>query len=305
MLTLLLLQSLVLLLLVWLAAAPLAAAWARSVQSLAATLLLLASALAGIWPAWWLPWLYAAALALALWRAWRRPRAAKAGSAAKAAALLLGAIALFAASLSAQALAGRRPPPGAAVALAFPLEGRGYVVVNGGSNAAVSSHVETLAPRTERMRAYRGQSHGVDFAAIGPWGFTARGIEPADPRLWAIYGRPVLAPCDGTVLRAQDGVPDNRVPRMNRRHMAGNFVLLRCASADVLLAHFAPGTLAVRPGEAVRTGRRLGRVGNSGNSSAPHLHVHAQRPGPPGAPFAGAPLPILFEGRYLVRGDRW
>jgi hypothetical protein len=52
-------------------------------------------------------------------------------------------------------------------------------------------------------------------------------------------------------------------------------------------------------------GNWLGSVGNSGNTGEPHLHVHAQRPGPASAPYAGDPLPILFGGRYPVRDDRF
>jgi hypothetical protein len=45
-------------------------------------------------------------------------------------------------------------------------------------------------------------------------------------------------------------------------------------------------------------------VGNSGNSDEPHLHIHAQRPGVLWDPFKGDPLPMRFEGRFLVRNDR-
>ena len=59
----------------------------------------------------------------------------------------------------------------------------------------------------------------------------------------------------------------------------------------------------VRTGEEVRTGDPLGAVGNSGASNEPHLHIHAQRPGPANAPFSGDPLPLRIDGRYLARGD--
>ena len=49
---------------------------------------------------------------------------------------------------------------------------------------------------------------------------------------------------------------------------------------------------------------KLGEVGNSGNSDEPHLHVHAQRPGRPWDLFTADPLPVRFDGRYLVRNDR-
>ena len=51
-------------------------------------------------------------------------------------------------------------------------------------------------------------------------------------------------------------------------------------------------------------GHVLGRVGNSGNTGEPHLHVHAQRPGSTIAPLSGEPVPIRLGGRYLVRNDR-
>ncbi|MBS9405419.1 hypothetical protein KG088_17565 [Halomonas sp. TRM85114] len=48
----------------------------------------------------------------------------------------------------------------------------------------------------------------------------------------------------------------------------------------------------------------LGEVGNSGASTEPHLHIHAQRPVPDGAPtISGDPLALRIEGRFLVRGD--
>ncbi len=89
-----------------------------------------------------------------------------------------------------------------------------------------------------------------------------------------------------------------------------NHVLLRCANrdsgggADALIGHLRSGSVQVRPGTTVAVGDWLGSVGNSGNTGEPHLHVHAQAPGPAGTPLGGDPLPILFNGRHPVRGVR-
>lgn len=129
-------------------------------------------------------------------------------------------------------------------------------------------------------------------------------LQPADPRAYRIYGTRVLAPCTGRVVLAVDGLPDMQVPEVDREHLAGNHVMLRCEQADVMFGHLSAGSVQVRAGVAVATGDWLGCVGNSGNTGEPHLHVHAQRPGPVGAPLGGDPLPIRLDGRFPVRGDR-
>mgnify|MGYP000019801158 CR=1 FL=1 len=53
----------------------------------------------------------------------------------------------------------------------------------------------------------------------------------------------------------------------------------------------------------VKIGDILGQMGNSGNSSEPHLHVHAQRGLPEKAPLAGMPLWLTIDNRFLVRND--
>lgn len=41
--------------------------------------------------------------------------------------------------------------------------------------------------------------------------------------------------------------------------------------------HLLPGSLRVKPGDRVRRGQVIGRLGNSGNSTGPHLHFHNAR----------------------------
>jgi hypothetical protein len=65
-----------------------------------------------------------------------------------------------------------------------------------------------------------------------------------------------------------------------------------------LLAHFRNGSVTMRPGQRVRARQLLGRCGNSGNSSEPHLHLQDR---PEFRPGAATGLPIRFE-RYLANG---
>lgn len=267
-------------------------------------------ALRGIWllPPWWMPYVFGAALVAAAWVGLRRSRPFRSAMPGTWGAWLVAAsfVALGAVSLlgAAVALHSHIPPPLPVVNLALPLAPGRYLVVNGGSDFSTNAHLFTLAASEPRLRDWRGQSYGVDLVQLDGLGLRAKGLQPADPRAYRIYGTRVLAPCAGRVVLSVDGLPDMQVPEMDRAHMAGNHVMLRCEIADVLLGHLSPGSVQVRAGVAVATGDWLGSVGNSGNTSEPHLHVHSQRPGRVGAPLSGDPLPILFDGRFPVRGDR-
>ena len=71
----------------------------------------------------------------------------------------------------------------------------------------------------------------------------------------------------------------------------------------MLLAHLQRGSVQVKAGDNVRTGQPIARVGNSGNLSEPHLHIHAVKAGSAASLLAGEGLLMLFDGRFLVRNQ--
>ena len=293
----------------WLAWMPARSALGFVAHVFASFAALAVMALRGIWllPPWWAPFAFAGALGLAAWFGWRRVRPFSSALPVTWGAwiALVFFIALGTASTCGTVIALRsRTASVGVVNLAFPLESGRYLVVNGGSNESTNAHLETLNTEVPRYRTWRGQSYGVDLVALDQFGLRARGVQPVDPRAYRIYGARVLAPCAGQVVIAVDGLPDMQVPEVDRDHLAGNHVLLRCAEADVLLGHLRPGSVRVRAEANVGVGDWLGLVGNSGNTGEPHLHVHAQRQGPVEAPLNGDPRPIQFNGRFPVRGDR-
>ena len=79
----------------------------------------------------------------------------------------------------------------------------------------------------------------------------------------------------------------------------GRQVVLRVGPGTyVIYAHMKPGSVRVRAGERVRRGQLLGKLGNSGNSATPHLHLQVQvRPS-----FASDGLPFVFE-RFRFLGQ--
>jgi murein DD-endopeptidase MepM/ murein hydrolase activator NlpD len=101
------------------------------------------------------------------------------------------------------------------------------------------------------------------------------------------------------VAGAHDGEPDMRPGRASRNYAAplGNHVVLKLATGTYLVvAHLQPGTVAVAAGRRVEEGTVLGRCGNSGNTSEPHIHIHHQRQDPAVYPVNFAEgLPLYFR----------
>lgn len=219
---------------------------------------------------------------------------------------LVGRVALLLIALLALAVAvrARQTPSDTVIELQFPLRGGTYYVAAGGSVGLLNQHLVTLTET--RLRAFRGQSYALDIVKLGPFGLRASGLLPTDPSRYAIFGEPAFAPCAGVVVHAEDGAPDMPPPQPDRTRIPGNHVLLDCDGVHVLLAHFMQGSVRVTEGERVTTDTVVGLAGNSGNTSEPHLHIHAQRPAAEGEePLSGDPLPIRLDGKYLVRNERW
>jgi hypothetical protein len=263
--------------------------------------------LAGLWLIlpWYTPLVYLAVLVVAIVLSGGRARSQDRLPSASRGKLRVGiqsALALLGVGLVAYAFSGRRPAGGTVVDLAFPLAGGGYLVAGGGSNALLNPHVQTLS--AERFRPFRGQSYGVDLVQLNEWGFRATGFRPSDPAAYEIFGEPVYAPCAGRVVQAEDGLRDLHPPQKDSENLGGNYVILECGDVWVLLGHLQQGTVLVAEAEMVETGQEVGRVGNSGNTDEPHLHIHAQRPGTSAAPLGGDPLPFRLNGRHLARNDR-
>jgi len=87
------------------------------------------------------------------------------------------------------------------------------------------------------------------------------------------WNQPVVAPADGVVVVATDGVADNVPNRPVPGILYGNVLVIDHGTEEfTLLGHLKQGSLLVKPGDRVTQGQRLARVGNSGMSTEPHLH---------------------------------
>lgn len=172
-----------------------------------------------------------------------------------------------------------------------PLKGNGWLAANALSNSA--DHRRTIAVVNGRARI--AQRYAIDFVQLDEQGRAYSG-DPARNESWTGYGAPVLAVADGVVEAVKDDLPDNRpltAPevKIDLQTIGGNHVVLALPGGQrVFYGHLKPGSVRVKPGQKVKKGDTLAALGNSGQSDAPHLHIHvadgASALGAEGLPFA-------------------
>jgi len=151
------------------------------------------------------------------------------------------------------------------------------------------------------MRPFHGKivdraRYAIDFSKCGSDNRLFQGAGNQNEN-WYGYGEDVVACAEGTVVAMHDGIPDNRlgsrsVPMNTLENIAGNFVIINIGQG--LYAHYAhlkQNSIQVNEGEYVNRGDILGRIGNSGNSTAPHLHFHVCD----GNYLLGEGMPFIFD----------
>ncbi|WP_329525467.1 M23 family metallopeptidase [Streptomyces sp. NBC_01462] len=167
-------------------------------------------------------------------------------------------------------LRARRHRWGTAVSrpLTFPLQGGNWYVAQGGG------------PGLNHHAPFPEQRGALDVIQVGPGGARARdGGTRAGNESYLVYGQILHAPCDGTVISAAGHIDDQEPGTIRYQPPYGNHVFIDTGAEVVKLAHLRRGTVTVAAGDPVRAGQVLGEVGNSGNTTEPHLHIHAERDG--------------------------
>jgi hypothetical protein len=172
--------------------------------------------------------------------------------------------------------------------LLFPVAGK-FTIVSG--HASEGDHIE------------RSQAFAYDIAPLGPRYELFADGDGSENAHFAGWERDVRAPAAGIVARVHDGLPDNPSPGLlpdldsgpdGSRAVLGNGLVIDHGNAEFsLLGHMRQGSLLVRQGQRIEAGEGVGKVGNSGHSSGPHLHYHLMD-GP--ELFLSDGLPARFVG---------
>jgi len=107
------------------------------------------------------------------------------------------------------------------------------------------------------------------------------------------WGQTIYSPVEGEILAIENDVEERQkvnpfsdleymrkatktfiATRKDPRIIAGNYVLIRINKGEyALLAHLVKGSVQVKKGERIKIGQIIGKLGHSGNSTMPHLHM--------------------------------
>ena len=114
------------------------------------------------------------------------------------------------------------------------------------------------------------------------------------------YLENIYCPVDGKVIAAKDGLKEPRrlnpfidltkviirtisisltalfipLEKINLHRFIGNYIIIEFKDGYAFFAHISPNTINVKEGQPVKRGDLIGKVGHTGNSTAPHLHFH-------------------------------
>ena len=182
--------------------------------------------------------------------------------------------------------------------LAPPLVNGDWLVGDGPSNS--SPHRRALVPLNGKARI--SQRFAVDLVEIGPNGNTWHDNRSRPQNFWG-FGEQVHAVASGEVVAVVDSIadnaPDQPLPAPSIPRIAGNYVIVRIGpSTFFMVAHLARGSVRVKPGQHVRSGEVLGLLGNSGQTTGPHLHFQVMDAP---SPLAAEGIPFVFD-RFVFLG---
>jgi Peptidase family M23 len=155
-----------------------------------------------------------------------------------------------------------------------PVRGDHWLALNGPSNTSLHRRAILVV----YGQPYIGQRYAIDWVQVDERGATNQG-DKSDNRSYYCFDQPVHAVADGKIVEVQDGVPLN-VPNSGKLAaqitwdtLPGNHIVEDLGSGHfAAYAHLIPGSIRVKQGDEVHAGDVIAHLGNTGNSSEPHLH---------------------------------
>ncbi|MBI3508233.1 MAG: M23 family metallopeptidase [Chlamydiia bacterium] len=178
------------------------------------------------------------------------------------------------------------------VELDFPLKNGLFYIVQGGNDPLLNHHHEVNA-----------QKYAIDIVQLNPLGLRCNTLHAEELRHYNIFGQTVYSPCNGRIIRLINGHENFAPSVMISDHPAGNYLAIQIDDSDrfVILAHLLKNSFLINENDVVVKGQPLAKVGNSGNTSEPHLHMHVVETLANDLLFDEPGVPMRFNGQFLIR----
>ncbi len=157
--------------------------------------------------------------------------------------------------------------------ISSPVKGKNWLFIN---QSSMGYHFYVLFFKDGEI--YRGERFAFDNLKLDDnWDNYFSG-DPKVNSSYHNYGDTLYAVGDGTVITIKDGRPENNGDAQNLvfntlDEYGGNYIVVQIGIGQyALYAHCQPGKFMVNTGDFVKEGDPIALLGNSGNSTAPHLH---------------------------------
>jgi Peptidase family M23 len=170
------------------------------------------------------------------------------------------------------------------IELEFPLKEGTYYILQGG-NGGINNFFHSFKPDLR---------YALDIVKLNSFGNRACGLCPGELNDYCIYKVPVYSPSAGEITEALDTVEDNAPGKGGDINSKANHINIRAGQYEIHLDHLLKNSIKVKLGDYVDKGQLLARVGNSGFTNEPHLHIHVTSTGESKEVF-----PMSFRGRFL------
>lgn len=175
----------------------------------------------------------------------------------------------------------------------FPLKSGNYYIAHGGASKILNHHY-----------VISSHKYALDILKLNNFGFRCKGIYPKKLDRYFIFGEPVYAPKGGIVTKVINEFGDLIPPEKDEVNKFGNHIVINIGKdIYILLAHLMKGSILVKEGEKVSQGQMIGKVGNSGNTTEPHLHIHCVKTINDDYLKESDGMPMLFNGKFLIRNN--
>ncbi len=172
--------------------------------------------------------------------------------------------------------------------LLFPLKNGTYVITEGGKTHYSNYHMS----RDVKER------QAIDISKINYLGSPLKNItlKGTSNNQFLIFGDSIFSPCNGVITKIDNNNNDHEPGEFNNTlSESPNLIKISHMEFNITIAHLKKGTISVQVGDLVKEGDYLGLVGNSGQSTAPHLHIHAEK--------GGTSATMFFNGKSLEKND--